>query len=106
MSTAEFESLLDQFRRSLRECHELYLDTGRQFAERYPHLLDRPAQQFCELMDDHKGLLIKIYVTLWKPTALVGGRKDIRDVLLEHVWQMFSDSQRRKRPPSFRIRCN
>lgn len=99
MALVDFDALLGQFREALRDCQRLYLATGQQFVDRYPHLLDRPAGEFLQLMDDlHKGLLIKLYVSVMEADLRwTAEEKQLAYVLFNHVWgQALSESQLRE----------
>jgi len=65
MSDVGDQRLIGMLRRVLRDCGNLYRDCGKWMVRRYPTLLDGRADRFVELMDDlHRGLVIKVYVTI------------------------------------------
>lgn len=88
MSPPDSHSLLDQFRLALEECRKLYLTSGRRCAECHPQLIKGPPENFVRLMDDlHKGLLLKIYLTVAVADKRLSPRElQFAEILFEHVW--------------------
>ena len=91
MSNTPDGRLLDieeEFRKTLRECKELYRTSGFEIAQYHPELIDEAPQKFMNrMLDLHRGLVIKIFVT----TALADGpwtREEMRlgADLLDHAW--------------------
>ncbi len=88
MTDSDFDTLLEQFRSSLKDCQQLYLSCARLCVEQYSNFLPNSPQDFLPLMDDlHKGMLIKIYVSVveadqrWSKEVKRLGR-----VLFDHIW--------------------
>ncbi|MDP6058718.1 MAG: hypothetical protein QGH33_07490, partial [Pirellulaceae bacterium] len=88
MTDSDFDTLLEQFRSSLKDCQQLYLSCARLCVEQYSNFLPNSPQDFLPLMDDlHKGMLIKIYVSVveadqrWSKEEKRLGR-----VLFDHIW--------------------
>ncbi len=88
MTNPQFDSLLWQFQQALVDCQELYLSSARLCVQQCPQFLPGSPESFVQLMDDlHKGLLIKIYVTIveadqrWSQEEKRLGR-----VLFDHIW--------------------
>jgi tellurite resistance protein len=85
---SDFDSLLPQFEQSLKDCQQLYLSSAKLCVQQCPNVLPGTPESFVQLMDDlHKGLLIKIYVTIveadqrWSQEEKRLGR-----ALFEHIW--------------------
>jgi SpoVK/Ycf46/Vps4 family AAA+-type ATPase len=88
MTDSDFDRLLEQFRTSLQDCQQLYLSCARLCIEQYSNFLPNSPHDFLPLMDDlHKGILIKIYVSVveadqrWSKEEKRLGR-----VLFDHIW--------------------
>ena len=66
MNEVEEQRLIGMLRRVVRDCGKLYRNCGTWMVRRYPTLLEgRGAENFVQLMDElHRGLLIKVYVTI------------------------------------------
>ncbi len=76
------------FARTLDECRELYVSSGKLCAHEYPHLISKKGDQFIQLMDDlHRALVLKVYFTVceadrnWSPAE-----RCLAEVLFEHLW--------------------
>ncbi len=80
--------LASEFQQALVDCRQLYLQSAREVATHFPHLLTQPPREFIRSMDDlHRGLLVKIYFDI----TLADGRKSagethLGEMLIEHVW--------------------
>ena len=82
------DPIVADYGQALCDCRELYVQCGRDCAQQHANLLDRPAGEFIEMMDDlHRGLVVKIYTTValadhkWARQERV-----LAQVLLEHAW--------------------
>ena len=65
MNDLDDTRLIGMLRRVVRDCGKLYRQCGTWMVRRFPTLLEGDAANFVELMDDlHRGLLIKVYVTV------------------------------------------
>jgi SpoVK/Ycf46/Vps4 family AAA+-type ATPase len=88
MSDASFRELLAEFEQSLVDCRQLYLNSARECATNYPHLIKRSQRDFITWMDDlHKGVLVKLYCEM----ALVDGQwtsseRQLARALFIHIW--------------------
>jgi tellurite resistance protein len=88
MSDSSFRELLTEFEQSLVDCRQLYLNSARECATNYPHLIKRSQRDFITWMDDlHKGVLVKLYCEM----ALVDGQWSSRErqlarALFLHIW--------------------
>ncbi len=96
--TPDFLILLNDFNEMLKECRRVYLESAHSVVEHHPHLLDTPADEFVDMMDDlHRGLLIKLFVAVggaghhWSESE-----EHLAGVLFYHLWR------RRMRPPEIR----
>ena len=57
--------LIGMLRRVVSDCGKLYRQSGTWMVRRFPTLLESDTAGFVDLMDDlHRGLLIKVYVTV------------------------------------------
>lgn len=80
--------LIGMLRRVIRDCRKLYRHCGTWMVRRYPTLLNGRESQFVELMDDlHRGLLIKVYVTVVRADdRWTGPEKRVAAAMIEHLW--------------------
>jgi len=92
--------LVGMLRRVLRDCSRLYRNSAKHLIRRYPTLIDPQAStagravrsealdEFAELMDDlHRGLLIKVYVTVVRADARWSGpEKRMAAAMIEYLW--------------------
>ena len=68
MNDLDDTRLIGMLRRVVRDCGKLYKQCGTWMVRRFPTLLEGDGENFVELMDDlHRGLLIKVYVTVVRP---------------------------------------
>lgn len=88
MSDTDDQRLIGMLRRVLRDCGKLYRDCGSWMARRYPTLLDGRADKFVELMDDlHRGLVIKVYVTVVRADdRWTGPEKRVAAEMIDYLW--------------------
>lgn len=88
MSTQLSQEIATEFQQSMVDCRQLYLNSGRECATNYPHLVSKSRREFLEWMDDlHRGLLIKIYcsIALADQTWEVA-EQELASLLFVHVW--------------------
>lgn len=85
--------LMKELRRSLRACETLYMDGAHECAQVCPDLLPDGPDKFSELMMDlHRGLIVKIFVTIaqadrtWHTSEQAAAF-----VVLRHVWGVTVD---------------
>ncbi len=88
MTNPNFDSLLEQFQQAIHDCQQLYLSSAKLCIQQCRNFLPGTPESFIQLMDDlHKGLLIKVYVTVveadqrWSQEEKRFGR-----VLFDHIW--------------------
>src|SRR5687768_10343092 len=76
------------FKRTLDECCELYVSSGRLCAQEYPHLIARGGEGFVELMDDlHRGLVLKVYFSVCEADRKwSAAERKLAQLLFEHLW--------------------
>ena len=88
MASDSFASLLQQFREAIAGCRQLYEAAGRECVEQYPHLLSEMPGEFLKRMDDlHKGLLIKIYISVAEADRHWSTEEqEMAGVLFGHLW--------------------
>lgn len=98
MTTAEFNSLLQEFKQAVEECQLLYLGSAKVCVQQCPYMLPGSAESFVELMDDlHRGLLIKIYVTIVQADDRWSvEEKQIGQVLFRQLWGGIPDDRLRE----------
>lgn len=88
MTNPNFESLLEQFQQTIRDCQQLYLSSAKLCIQQCPSFLPGTPESFVQLMDDlHKGLLIKVYVTIVEADQRWSlEEKRLGRVLFDHIW--------------------
>ena len=89
MNDVNDSRLIGMLRRVIRDCHKLYHDGGQLMICRHPTQLECPPEQFVELMDDlHRGLLLKVYVTMVRAdNRWSAAEKRVASAMIEHLWQ-------------------
>ncbi|MFC1757332.1 AAA family ATPase [Planctomycetota bacterium] len=88
MPTQLSQEIATEFEQSMVDCRQLYLNSGRECATNFPHLVTKSRREFLEWMDDlHRGLLIKIYcsIALADQTWEVA-EQELASLLFLHVW--------------------
>ena len=80
--------LIGMLRRVIRDCGKLYRRNGTWMVRRYPTLIEGRTDKFVELMDDlHRGLLIKVYVTVVRADdRWTSPEKKVAAAMIEHLW--------------------
>jgi len=88
MNDDEEARLIGMLRRVLRDCGKLYKHCGNWMVRRYPTLLEGREAQFVELMDDlHRGLLIKVYVTIVRADdRWTSPEKRVAQEMIDYLW--------------------
>jgi SpoVK/Ycf46/Vps4 family AAA+-type ATPase len=76
------------FTRTLEDCRELYLSSGRLCAHEYPQLISQQGDEFVQLMDDlHRALVLKVYVTVCQADQKWSeAERFLAEALFEHLW--------------------
>jgi len=76
------------FNRTLDECRELYVSSGKLCAQEYPHLIAKDGDKFIELMDDlHRALVLKVYFSVCEADRQWSeAERYLAEVLFEHLW--------------------
>jgi AAA+ superfamily predicted ATPase len=74
--------------RTLDECRELYVSSGRLCAHEYPHLISQKGDDFIQLMDDlHRALVLKVYFSVVEADRKWSeAERHHAEVLFEHLW--------------------
>ena len=75
--------------RTLDECRELYVSSGKLCAQQYPHLLPQErATTFVQLMDDlHRALVLKVYFSVCEADRKWSSRERfLAEELFDHLW--------------------
>lgn len=87
MTDLDESRLIGMLRRVVRDCGKLYHQCGTWMVRRYPTMLEGEAD-FVELMDDlHRGLLIKVYVTVVRADdRWTAPEKRVAAAMIEHLW--------------------
>jgi SpoVK/Ycf46/Vps4 family AAA+-type ATPase len=88
MNDLDDTRLIGMLRRVVRDCGKLYKQCGTWMVRRFPTLLEGDASNFIELMDDlHRGLLIKVYVTVVRADNRWSvPEKKVAAAMIEHLW--------------------
>ncbi len=88
MNDIDETRLIGMLRRVVRDCGKLYNHCGQWMVRRYPSLIEGDVGKFVELMDDlHRGLLIKVYVTIVRADdRWTGPEKKVAAEMIEHLW--------------------
>jgi hypothetical protein len=74
--------------RTLDECRELYVSSGRLCAHEYPHLISKKGDDFIQLMDDlHRALVLKVYFSVVEADRKWSEAERYHaEVLFQHLW--------------------
>ncbi|TWU49712.1 AAA family ATPase [Rubripirellula reticaptiva] len=99
MNDADETRLTGMLRRVIRDCGKLYQKCGKWMVRRYPTMIEGRPEDFPALMDDlHRGLLVKVYVTVVRADdRWTGPEKKIAAAMIEHLWgQEFQGSELRE----------
>lgn len=88
MNDTDDSRLIGMLRRVIRDCGKLYHQCGTWMVRRYPTLLEGRGDNFVELMDDlHRGLLIKVYVTVVRADdRWTAPEKRVAAAMIEYLW--------------------
>jgi hypothetical protein len=88
MPAPDGQNLQLLFKRTLDECRELYVSSGRLCAQEYPHLLPRGGDKFIELMDDlHRALAVKVYFSVCEADReWSDAERKLAEILFHHLW--------------------
>lgn len=83
-----FEFYFDQFKQTLIDCRDLYVNSARLCVQQYPDLIPHPRSNFVQLMDDlHRGLLIKTFASISEADKRWSGpERKLAQELFLHVW--------------------
>ncbi|WP_442508238.1 AAA family ATPase [Novipirellula sp. SH528] len=88
MNDKDDARVIGLLRRVVRDCGKLYNHCGQWMVRRYPTLIEGNPNQFVELMDDlHRGLLIKVYVTIVRADdRWTSAEKRVAAAMIDHLW--------------------
>jgi len=88
MSEIGNSRLIGLLRRVLLDCRRVYVDSAHWLAKRHPTLIGGKEADFVRLMDDlHRGLLVKVYVTMVRAdNRWTGPEKLVAATMIEHLW--------------------
>ncbi len=88
MSTPDIPNSPSLFTRTLDECRELYVSSGKLCAHEYPHLIAKKGDDFVQLMDDlHRALVLKVYFNVCEADRKwTEAERFMAEVLFEHLW--------------------
>ncbi|TWU22422.1 Stage V sporulation protein K [Novipirellula galeiformis] len=80
--------MIGLLRRVIRDCGKLYHHCAQWMVRRYPNLIEGNPDRFVELMEDlHRGLLIKVYVTIVRADdRWTGAEKRVAAAMIEYLW--------------------
>ncbi len=99
MTDVDESRLIGMLRRVIRDCGSLYQRCGKWMVRRHPTLIEGRPEDFVALMDDlHRGLLVKVYVTVVRADdRWTGPEKKVAAAMIEHLWgQQFQGNQLRE----------
>ena len=84
----ENDRLVGLLRGVVRDCGKLYRQSARYMLKRHPTMIEGDVAKFVELMDDlHRGLLIKVYVTIVRADdRWTGPEKRVAAAMIEYLW--------------------
>jgi tellurite resistance protein len=87
MTPPDFDAV-QEFRKLLAECKEFYHKSAFEIAEYYPELLIEPPREFMNrMLDLHRGLLIKVFVTIaYADSGWTPEETELAAALFEHLW--------------------
>ena len=88
MNDVQDSRLIGMLRRVIRDCRKLYHHSANWMVRRHPNLIEGRPADFKRLMDDlHRGLLIKVYVTIVRADdRWTGPEKRVASEMIEHLW--------------------
>lgn len=88
MNREDDARLIGMLRRVVRDCGQLYANSAKLMVRRHPTEIEGLPQRFSELMDDlHRGLLIKVYVTVVRADdRWTSPEKKVAAAMVEHLW--------------------
>ncbi|MCA9188565.1 MAG: AAA family ATPase [Pirellulaceae bacterium] len=95
MTTQSQTNLIAEYQRSLNDCRQLYVESGRQCINQYPHIIDKSPEEFVEMMDDlHRGLVVKVYfVVALSDQKWSRFERQLSQVLFDHVWDRWLEGE-------------
>ncbi|TWT66993.1 Stage V sporulation protein K [Posidoniimonas polymericola] len=87
MTGPGFPSRPSLFSRTLRECRQLYVQAGELIASKHSTLVTSP-RSYPQLMDDlHRGLVLKLYLTICEADQSWSSQERLlAEVLCHHLW--------------------
>jgi SpoVK/Ycf46/Vps4 family AAA+-type ATPase len=76
------------FTRTLDECRELYVSSGKLCAHEYPHLISKKGDEYIQLMDDlHRALVLKVYFNVCEADREWSeAERYMAETLFQHLW--------------------
>ncbi len=89
----EFDALLAEYRQTLTDCRNLYVDSGQFCANDHPELIPDSPERFVRLMDDlHRGLAVKTFFSVSEADrSWASAEKAFARELILHVWGRLLD---------------
>jgi len=88
MSVPDIPAAQSLFKKTLEECQELYVSSGRLCAHEYPKLISPQGDKFVQLMDDlHRALVLKVYLAVCEADREWSEQERfMAETLFEHLW--------------------
>ena len=88
-----FDALVHQFRETLANCRDLYVESGQFCATDHPELIPGSPEKFVRMMDDlHRGLLVKTFISIAEADRSLGKAELVlAKELILHVWGKLLD---------------
>jgi AAA+ superfamily predicted ATPase len=81
-------SLVEEFRRALEDCEDIYVSAAQECARLHPECMNGPRREFIEgMINLHRGLVLKIFIAVafvdhqWSHEDLV-----LAQAMFEHLW--------------------
>jgi hypothetical protein len=88
MSTPDIPNQPSLFTRTLDECRELYVSSGKLCAYEYPALIAKKGDDYIQLMDDlHRALVLKVYFNVCEADREWSeAERFMAETLFHHLW--------------------
>lgn len=89
----DFDSLLSEYQKTLSDCRQLYVDSGRFCASDHPDVVPESPNRFIQLMDDlHRGLIVKTFFAVAEADQRFDKyERALAKELVLHVWGKLLD---------------
>ena len=94
--TPELRAIINQFSQSVQSCRKLFHDCAKEIIDSHPSLLPATPGEFLDKMDDlHRGLLIKLFVSIGGVDRVwTRAEEHLAAVLFFHLWHQQFDNEK------------